>query len=166
MQRSQFLRQSARTKRRNPTYREWQLWQLLRRDQLGVSFRRQRPIGDQFILDFYCAKRKLAVEIDGPWHHSADGIAHDRKQETILTRLGVTLIRLPVAMTPSEMRQKIADYLGGDEGVLPATPEQLQTLLDGIEFLAELRKMPKKPADAERRADFRSQLQRMANMRR
>jgi len=43
------------------------LWTLLRRNQRGLHFRRQYPVGP-FILDFYCAAARLCVEIDGPVH--------------------------------------------------------------------------------------------------
>ena len=53
------------------------LWSLLRRNQPGLHFRRQHPVGP-FILDFYCAAIRLAVEIDGP--------VHDDRQEEDATR--------------------------------------------------------------------------------
>ena len=58
----------AREMRSDPTEAENLLWQCLRRHQLhGLSFRRQHSIG-QFIVDFYCAKARLVIEIDGPVH--------------------------------------------------------------------------------------------------
>jgi very-short-patch-repair endonuclease len=43
------------------------LWSLLRRNQRGLRFRRQHPMGP-YILDFYAASAKLCVEVDGPAH--------------------------------------------------------------------------------------------------
>ena len=43
------------------------LWSRLRRNNLGYHFRRQAPVG-KFILDFFCVKAKLAVEVDGDIH--------------------------------------------------------------------------------------------------
>jgi very-short-patch-repair endonuclease len=43
------------------------LWSRLRRDALGFHFRHQAPVG-KFILDFYCVKAKLAIEVDGDIH--------------------------------------------------------------------------------------------------
>ena len=59
----------AREQRREPTQSEQRLWQHLRRHGLGLPFRRQHPIGD-FVLDFYCAPARLAVEAGSPqgWH--------------------------------------------------------------------------------------------------
>ena len=62
------IRQRARQLRRPMTPAESKLWQRLRRRQLnGHYFRRQHPIGS-FIADFYCAKARLVVEVDGDIH--------------------------------------------------------------------------------------------------
>jgi very-short-patch-repair endonuclease len=53
--------------RRIMTPAERLLWSRLRRNALGFHFRRQAPVG-KFILDFYCVKAKLAVEVDGDIH--------------------------------------------------------------------------------------------------
>ncbi|NEZ65094.1 DUF559 domain-containing protein [Leptolyngbyaceae cyanobacterium CCMR0082] len=48
------------------------LWIRLRRRQIaGVKFRRQYSVA-RFVLDFYCPELKLAIEIDGPTHYSAE----------------------------------------------------------------------------------------------
>ena len=53
------------------------LWRLLRGRQFaGVKFRRQHPVGP-YILDFYSAERRLAVELDGGQHFTAEGQAYD-----------------------------------------------------------------------------------------
>jgi len=55
----------ARKLRKDLTEAEKKLWRALRRDQLGgLNFRRQHPIGP-YVLDFYCPKLGLAVEVDG-----------------------------------------------------------------------------------------------------
>ncbi len=53
--------------RKNPTWGELRLWQALRRDGLGVRFRRQEPIGP-YIADFACKRHRLIVEVDGITH--------------------------------------------------------------------------------------------------
>lgn len=63
----------ARTMRSEPTAAESLLWDHIRRDQLGVRFRRQYVLEGQ-ILDFYCPTRKIALEVDG-------GIPDDRLQK-------------------------------------------------------------------------------------
>jgi very-short-patch-repair endonuclease len=59
----------ARENRKNPTKAENIVWQVLLRNKqmLGYKFSRQKPLGP-FIVDFYCAKLKLAIEIDGSSH--------------------------------------------------------------------------------------------------
>jgi very-short-patch-repair endonuclease len=75
--------QRARRLRRKLSVPEARLWSLLRKRFTGQPiFRRQHPIGP-FVLDFYCAKAKLAVEIDGIARNMAD--AHT---ETKNARLG------------------------------------------------------------------------------
>ena len=62
------LKPIAREMRHEPTEAENLLRQYLRRHQLhGLNFRREHSIG-QFIVDFYCMKAKLVIEVDGPIH--------------------------------------------------------------------------------------------------
>ena len=65
---SASIQQRARELRQEMTPTERLLWERLRNRQLaGFKFRRQHPLGP-FITDFYCAKRRLVVEIDGDIH--------------------------------------------------------------------------------------------------
>ena len=60
--------QQARELRQEMTPAEKLLWSHLRNKQLnGLKFRRQHPLGP-FVADFYCAERRLVVEIDGDIH--------------------------------------------------------------------------------------------------
>ena len=62
------IQQRARELRKDMTPAEKLLWSRLRSKQLkGLKFRRQHPLGP-FIADFYCAARRLVVEIDGDIH--------------------------------------------------------------------------------------------------
>lgn len=63
-----IIQERALELRREMTPAERCLWQVLRGNALdGAYFRRQHAVGP-FILDFYCAKSKLAVEVDGGHH--------------------------------------------------------------------------------------------------
>jgi len=63
------VRIRAKELRRNLTSAEAILWSHLRNRQLGgLKFRRQHPIGP-FIADFYCAEKRLIVEVDGDIHN-------------------------------------------------------------------------------------------------
>ena len=78
------IRQRARELRRPMTRAKGKLWQRLRRRQLsGHYFRRQHPIGN-FIADFYCAKARLVVEVDGDVHimqEEYDDVRTERLEE-------------------------------------------------------------------------------------
>lgn len=56
----------------------------------GFSFRRQHPIGP-FVADFYCAKLKLIIEMDGDQH--ATRIAHDQRRTEYLSAKGLKVVR-------------------------------------------------------------------------
>jgi very-short-patch-repair endonuclease len=72
------------------TQPEKTLWVLLRRNELGLHFRRQHPVGP-YILDFYCAAMKLAIEVDGPVHQ--EQAARDLRRTAWLEKEGITVIR-------------------------------------------------------------------------
>ena len=61
------LKQKALENRKNPTYVEKLMWNLLRRDNLGVHFKRQHIIYT-YIVDFVCLELGLIIEIDGSSH--------------------------------------------------------------------------------------------------
>jgi very-short-patch-repair endonuclease len=72
---------------------EKRLWSRLRDSQLnGLSFRRQHPAGP-YILDFYCPRLRLAVELDGSQHADRLRQAHDEKRTAWLRGCGVTELR-------------------------------------------------------------------------
>ena len=84
-------RKRARELRRELTPIETILWQRLRSRRLaGLKFRRQHPIG-RFITDFYCAERKLVIEIDGDTH--AEQGRYDASRTAWLEEHGIKVIR-------------------------------------------------------------------------
>ena len=69
------------------------LWQLLRGGKVhGLRFRRQHPVGP-FVLDFYCADRKLAIEVDGRAHDSAERVEQDERRTMWLNNQGIQVTR-------------------------------------------------------------------------
>jgi very-short-patch-repair endonuclease len=66
------------------------LWQELRNSKLGFKFRRQHSIGG-YILDFYCAKARLIIELDGPIHDSRKG--YDKNKDKYFNELNYKVIR-------------------------------------------------------------------------
>jgi very-short-patch-repair endonuclease len=74
---------------------EARLWNKLRtRTADGPVFRRQHPIGP-YVLDFYCAKARLAVEIDGVSHDMGDRPQRDERRDAWLKKGGITVVRIP-----------------------------------------------------------------------
>jgi very-short-patch-repair endonuclease len=84
----------AKALRRNLTEPEVMLWSRLRRrlpDQ--PAFRNQHGIGP-YIVDFFCAAAKLAVEIDGATHGEETAIAHDEARDRWLRAQGIQVVRI------------------------------------------------------------------------
>ncbi len=85
------LRELSRLNRQNPTKAESLIWNIiLRKKYLGYKFLRQKPL-NQFILDFYCSKLLLDIEIDGDYHLNQKN--HDDGRDKILSSLGIKTIR-------------------------------------------------------------------------
>ena len=81
----------ARSMRTNMPEPERIMWyQCL--SQLPYRFRRQRPFGS-YIVDFYCAKLKLVIELDGESHTSPEAIIYDKQRTEFLTSLGLKVLR-------------------------------------------------------------------------
>ena len=79
--------------RQHSTPAEEILWQHLRNKQLiGLKFRRQHPVSG-FILDFYCPKLRLAIEVDGAIHQDPETRKYDQKRTRLLARNGIYVIR-------------------------------------------------------------------------
>ena len=105
----------ARSLRKSLTAPELGLWLRLKNRKLGgFKFRRQHPIG-QYILDFYCAEARLAVEIDGEIHDRPDQIAHDRRRDAYLQKQGIETLRLGTRLlkTPGLAAERILEVLRG-----------------------------------------------------
>lgn len=90
--RVKILKENARKNRVGQTDAEKVLWEYLRRNALGVRFRRQFIIGD-FIVDFACIEKKLVVEVDGEYHFSSEQVEEDRKRSYHISQLGYRVIR-------------------------------------------------------------------------
>ncbi len=59
-----------------------------------VRFMRQRIIG-RFIVDFYCAKAKLVIELDGSQHYEEAGLSYDAERTAFLEGMGLRVLRIP-----------------------------------------------------------------------
>ena len=81
----------AKELRKNATRQEKHLWYDFLRTY-SVRFQRQKTVGN-YILDFYCHRAKLAVELDGGQHYSETGEAYDEKRTLELQKYGIEVLR-------------------------------------------------------------------------
>jgi very-short-patch-repair endonuclease len=86
-----YLKERARELRNNSTLGEILLWKKLKGKQCyGFDFHRQKPILN-YIVDFYCSKLNLIIEIDGYSHNFKT--EEDKQRDLELTKLGLTILR-------------------------------------------------------------------------
>lgn len=120
MQKLKSITELARELRNNPTPSEKKLWQLVRKKQLNnCKFLRQHPIiyGQNhnrlnfFIADFYCAKKKLVVELDGRIHRYQKN--YDTQRDLILKKKNLKVLRLKneELQDMRKVKEKILSYL-------------------------------------------------------
>ena len=87
------LKEFSRELRSHSTLSEVLLWQKLRASQFrGYAFNRQKPLGN-YIVDFYCRKINLVIEIDGGSHDNEEAVVEDGKRQQILEELRVSFLR-------------------------------------------------------------------------
>lgn len=86
---------NARRLRKDQTNAEEFLWELLKNRQLnGLKFRRQHPIkGVGAILDFFCPKSRVAIELDGAGHLEKEQRIYDEQRTRLLTEYGIRVLR-------------------------------------------------------------------------
>ncbi len=108
----------ARRLRKEMTIAEAKIWSRLRNNLLGAKVRRQVPIG-KYILDFYCVKARLCIEIDGSQHYAEEGLRKDEIRDKYLNSEGIEVLRF-------------TDYevLKNTVGVLDAIFEKIQQRLE------------------------------------
>ncbi len=96
-------RARARSFRRALSLPEVLLWRELRRDNLeGLRFRRQHPVG-RYVLDFYCDRVRLCVEVDGAMHYVGDRPERDAARDVWLASAGIRTLRLPASLVLRNM---------------------------------------------------------------
>ena len=93
MQHNKQLTHLAQNLRKEMTKEEKQLWyQFLK--NYPIQFKRQVTCG-QYILDFYCPKAKLAIELDGSYHTYSEAAENDKVRTDYLNSMGVDVMRFP-----------------------------------------------------------------------
>lgn len=100
------LIERARQMRKEPTHAEALLWERLRKRQLGgLKFRRQHII-EHFIVDFYCPRARLVIEVDGDVH--AQQADYDRERDQVLSELGYAVVRF----TNQDLEEDVEEHDG------------------------------------------------------
>ena len=100
--------------RKHMTAAEVALWVMIKNKQVnGERFLRQYSVS-HYVLDFYCPKYKLAVELDGAGHFTDEGRAYDARRTEYLNLVGVRVIRfenLEVFNYPGQVLEEIKKNL-------------------------------------------------------
>ena len=106
------LKERARYLRNNSTLSEVLLWNELKRKQMmGYDFHRQKPIS-QYIVDFYCLRLSLAIEVDGNSHllkKGADALRQERLED-----LGLRFLRfddLDIKIRMPDVLDRIREWI-------------------------------------------------------
>ena len=111
---------TARRLRREMTLREVLLWNALRTNDVGLKFRRQHAI-KPYVVDFYCAAARLAIEVDGIVHDMGDRPQRDEKRGAEIRGRGYTMLRLAAA-------DVLRDPVAAAENVVSAASPLRQSL--------------------------------------
>ena len=82
----------AKTLRKNMTPWERKLWYDFLKDY-SVRFQRQKAIGN-YIVDFYCAKARLVIELDGGGHYTEEQAKKDELRTKELESMNLTVVRI------------------------------------------------------------------------
>ncbi|MES2059822.1 MAG: DUF559 domain-containing protein [Patescibacteria group bacterium] len=98
------FKERAAELRKNGTLGEALLWNELKGSKLGVKFMRQKPV-ENYIVDFFCKKLMLVIEIDGSSHDSK--IDLDKYRQEKLEIMGITFLRF----TERDVRKNMAGVL-------------------------------------------------------
>ena len=105
------LKKLAQKHRNNMSPPEILLWNQLKCKKLGYDFHRQKPI-DNYIVDFFCQKLKLIVEVDGEFH--IDKVEDDIARQTKLESFWLKVLRFKasdIMKNLNDVIEAIEDYI-------------------------------------------------------
>jgi very-short-patch-repair endonuclease len=120
---NQKLVPRAKELRKNMTAAEKKLWHNFLHN-FPLRILRQRPI-DNFIVDFYCAKLKLVIEVDGDSHFTNEGMKKDIRRTEILQGYGLRVIRFTndeILHNFEAVCEKIESFLVLSQVEIPLSP--------------------------------------------
>ncbi len=108
----------AKTLRKNMTPEEKHLWYDFLRDH-PARFTRQKVFG-RYIADFYSAKAKLVIEVDGIQHYSDNAQLHDKERTDFIEKYGVRVFRIDNSEIGSDFNL-VCEWI--DNAVKEAVPD-------------------------------------------
>jgi len=118
-----YLKEISRKLRNNSTLGEILVWNELKGHKMrGYQFMRQKPI-KKYIVDFYCSKLKLIIEVDEESHYSKP--EKDKKRQNELESLGLSFLRfddLDIKFKMEEVLEKIKNWIVEHEKGQPPHP--------------------------------------------
>lgn len=104
----------ARILRQSMTLPEVLLWQELRKRPAGLRFRRQHPAG-AYVLDFFCPRHRIAVEVDGEVYGRGDAPVRD----AWLIGEGISIMRIRAADVLRDVEAVVLHIVVNARGGLP-----------------------------------------------
>ena len=99
---------NAKTLRKNMTKEERHLWYDFLRTY-SIKFNRQKVLG-RYIADFYSAKAKIIIELDGSQHYDKINIEKDTERTNYLEQFGLTVVRIPNNYVNQHFRE-VCEYI-------------------------------------------------------
>jgi very-short-patch-repair endonuclease len=103
------VRELAKILRKNSSLGEIMLWKELRGKQLlGYEFQRQKPLG-KYIVDFYCAALRLAIEIDGVSAGSDEQYRFDLERDATIGTTEVHILRFQDETVRNDMKSVLLE---------------------------------------------------------
>lgn len=113
----------ARELRNNPTPPEKTFWNALRKMPFyrAAKFNRQKPLG-KYIVDFYCHRFRLVIEIDGDSHASESARKYDQKRTDFLEAQGLQVVRFTNREVPENIEgamQTLEEIIGQNQSERP-----------------------------------------------
>ena len=100
--------------RNHSTLSEVLLWNQLKAGKMrGYKFNRQKPL-DRYIVDFYCKKLSLVIEVDGSIHAGEAANLKDKKRQKILESLGLVFLRFDngdIKFNMMQVKREIENFI-------------------------------------------------------
>ena len=119
------LKEFSRDLRSHSTLSEILLWQKLRASQFrGYAFNRQKLLGN-YIVDFYCRKLNLVIEVDGNSHFFEESVMEDQERQNVIERMGLNFLRfsdLEVKRSMPSVLGEIGYFIDDFEGKMVKNP--------------------------------------------